>query len=49
MQFEHFCRPYYAAGFTAYELVQAAMVSRRAKTVGECADSVRLGLNLLLQ
>lgn len=33
-QFERFCRPYYTAGFNAYELVEAAMVSRRAETVG---------------
>jgi hypothetical protein len=32
-QFERFCRPYYTAGFNAYELVEAAMVSRRAETV----------------
>lgn len=36
LQFERFCRPYYTAGFNAYELVEAAMVSRRAETVGEC-------------
>lgn len=35
LQFERFCRPYYTAGFNAYELVEAAMVSRRAETVGE--------------
>lgn len=34
LQFERFCRPYYTAGFNAYELVEAAMVSRRAETVG---------------
>eukprot|EP00879_Flechtneria_rotunda_P001870 GHRR01002041.1.p1 GENE.GHRR01002041.1~~GHRR01002041.1.p1 ORF type:complete len:609 (+),score=135.21 GHRR01002041.1:246-2072(+) len=33
--FERFCRPYYTAGFNAYELVEAAMVSRRAETVGD--------------
>lgn len=38
LQFERFCRPYYTAGFNAYELVEAAMVSRRAETVGECAS-----------
>ncbi|GBF87864.1 mannan endo-1,4-beta-mannosidase [Raphidocelis subcapitata] len=33
--FERFCRPYYTAGFNAYELVEAAMVSKRAETVGD--------------
>jgi hypothetical protein len=33
-QFERFCRPYYTAGFNAYELVEASMVSKRAETVG---------------
>eukprot|EP00877_Chromochloris_zofingiensis_P009295 jgi/Chrzof1/4619/Cz14g20070.t1 len=32
--FERFCRPYYTAGFNAYELVEAAMVSARASTTG---------------
>ncbi|KIZ05300.1 hypothetical protein MNEG_2660 [Monoraphidium neglectum] len=31
--FERFCRPYYTAGFNAYELVEASMVSKRAETV----------------
>jgi hypothetical protein len=35
LQFERFCRPYFTAGFNAYELVEAAMVSKRAETVGE--------------
>ena len=34
-QFERFCRPYFTAGFNAYELVEAAMVSKRAETTGE--------------
>lgn len=33
--FERYCRPYYTAGFNAYELVEAAMVSRRAETTGD--------------
>lgn len=32
--FERFCRPYFTAGFNAYELVEASMVSKRAETVG---------------
>lgn len=35
LQFERFCRPYYSSGFNAYELVETAMVSKRAETVGE--------------
>lgn len=40
LQFERFCRPYYTAGFNAYELVEAAMVSRRAETVGAFFDQL---------
>jgi hypothetical protein len=35
LQFERFCRPYYATGFNAYELVETAMVSKRAETIGK--------------
>lgn len=43
LQFERFCRPYYTAGFNAYELVEAAMVSKRAETVGERSTGRRQG------
>lgn len=38
-KFERFCRPYYTAGFNAYELVEASMVSRRAETVDDLSGA----------
>jgi len=37
--FERFCRPYYATGFNAYELVETSMVSKRAETIGDLSGA----------